>query len=160
MLVCLRQNIATAATWKSLQYRCSITTRQCSCGTGLLCLAAAEMWEAGMRSIILYAGLRIQKGVQSRQTSSILLFSAQPALHNNNFVSAMIFSMFPTAMSDMFRFFVAQNPFKAVRLKHISRNVIWIWFQTPEECSLVLVFHNLPFQKYMHKNQIWVWTRL
>lgn len=94
-----------------------------------------------MRSIILYAGLRIQKGVQSRPTSSILLFSAQPALHNNNFVSAMTFSMFPTAMSDMFSFFVAQNPFKAVRLKHISRNVIWIWFQTPEECSLVLVFH-------------------
>ncbi len=52
-------------------------------------------------------------------------------------VSAKMFSMFSAKTSDVFMFYVAWgrekatlNPIWPVRLKRISRNVIWIGFQT------------------------------
>ncbi len=70
--------------------------------------------------------------------SSIMCFS----VWRHKLVSAKMFSMFSAKTSDVFTFYVAWgcekamlNPIWPVRLKRISRNAIWIGFQTTYECS-------------------------
>ncbi len=78
-------------------------------------------------------------------------------------VSAKMFSMFSAKTSDVFTFYMAWgrekatlNPIWPVRLKRISRNVIWIGFQTTYECSSKRICTNriscssLPFRLFKY----------
>ncbi len=86
------------------------------------------------------ATFKIQRGAC---ISSILFFPRLTCTsQRHKLVSAKMFSMFSGKTSDVFTFYVAWgcekatlNPIWPSRLKWISRNAIWIGFQTTYECS-------------------------
>ncbi len=133
----------------------------------LSCEAAAETQEAWICGFIPCCHLRyfasfffslLSKHKEVRILAVYWFFS--PAyLHFNKLVSAKIFSMFSAKTSDVFTFYVSWgrekatlNPIWPVTLKLISRNAIWIGFQTTYECSLKRICTNriscssLPFR--------------
>ncbi len=91
-------------------------------------------------------GLKTQRGAY---TSSILTFSAWLAVRNNTILFLQRHLLFSIKTSDVFTFYIvwergkaALNSIWPVRLKRISRNAIWIGFQTTYECSLKRICTN------------------
>ncbi len=98
------------------------------------------LWFYSIFFLFVFATFKTQRGTY---TSSIFyFFRFTCTLQRHKLVSAKMFSMFSAKNSDVFTFYVSWgrekatlHPIGAVRLKRISRNAIWIGFQTPYECS-------------------------
>lgn len=112
------------------------------------------------RHFIQCCGLKIQKEVCRPGRLSVLLFSTQPALRSNN---TTLFLQRPSAcflQSTSCLGFTwltkrqkkaMRNQIRVVRLKWISRSVIWIGFFS----RISHLLNMIRFQMYMHKNQTW-----
>ncbi len=122
------------------------------------------------------ATFKTQRGTHtsSKQFFSRLTCTSQ----RHKLVSAKKFSMFSGKTSDVFTSYVAWghekatlNPIWPVRLKRISRNLIWIGFQITYECSLKwictnqilrssLLFRLFKYDRISIGFGLTVWTRL
>ncbi len=122
------------------------------------------------------ATFKTQRGTHT--SSKLFLSHLTCTSQRHKLVSAKMFSMFSGKTSDVFTSYVAWghekatlNPIWPVRLKRISRNAIWIGFQTTYECSSKRICTNqiscssLPFRLFKYDRisigfGLTVWMRL
>ncbi len=121
----------------------------------------AASWNVRLYSVL--SSPLVSKLKEVRILAVYCLFPLDLQFQQHKLVSEKTFIMFSIQMSDIFMFYVAWkheksrlNPIWPVRLKRISRNAIWIGFQTTYECSSKRIFKNqiscssLPFRLYKY----------
>ncbi len=124
--------------------RCSVIFRLVRQRQTCRKLEYAALFRAAVSAIfLLFLSPLLSKHKEVRVLAVYCFFSRLTCTsQRHKLVSAKMFSMFSAKTSDVFTFYVAWgrekamlNPIWPSRLKRISRNAIWIGFQTTYECS-------------------------
>lgn len=119
----------------------------CSCGAGLLCLMKTQQSSRRLACVTLFpaavsAGLKVQRGVWTTEMPPLYnnflheMHTIQLGFCNNVWCVCILHEK-----SDISRK-ATKNPLGMVRPKWVSRNEIWIGFQTTYECILKRICKN------------------